>query len=122
MSQKKSKARLRLDRETLEAQRAARNDLKRDTIILFSVLVVGLFFLWFVVKYIHLTIPFLLIIYATSNWRRWHILRKHNLHCPHCEKPLAEGIKLHKSPNYDSCPHCGKRALATAKQLQSGHK
>jgi len=115
---KKSRAWLDLDENTLEAQRTARNGVKRDAIILISILVVGLILLLFGFRNIYLTFPFLFSIYVISNWRQWNVLITHNLHCPHCAQPLASRVKLYKSPSHN-CPHCGKRALATIKQLKN---
>lgn len=117
MSKNESSAWLDLDEKTLAIQRAVRNDVKRDAIILMSILILGMILLLVGFGSIHLTIPFLITIYVTSNWRQWNALLKNNLHCPHCNQPIANGVKLHTSPSHN-CPHCGKRTLATIKQLK----
>lgn len=113
---------LTLNPFTLAAQRAARADIKRDTIILLGIVIAGVL-LQLVLIYLGFAnvmwmIIFLGIIYLISNWLQWRAYLKHELHCPHCTKPLADSIQLHKRPS-PRCPHCEEFALATGRQLEN---
>lgn len=55
-------------------------------------------------------------VYFINNYWQWRILQVLNLCCPHCEQPLGGDIHWTKRPGY-ACPHCGKEAIATARQL-----
>lgn len=55
-------------------------------------------------------------VYFVNNYWQWRVLQVLDMRCPHCELPLAEEIRWTKRPGY-VCPHCGKEAIATARQL-----
>jgi len=113
---------LTLNPLTVAAQRAARAEIKRDTMILLGLVIAGVL-LQIVLIYLGFgnvlwMVVFLGIIYLIHNWRQWRAFLKHELHCPHCTKQLADGIQLHKRPS-PRCPHCGEFALATSRQLEA---
>lgn len=58
-------------------------------------------------------------VYFMNNYWQWRILQVLDLHCPHCEQPLGGEIHWTQQPGY-RCPHCGKDAIATARQLGDG--
>jgi hypothetical protein len=55
-------------------------------------------------------------VYFLNNYWQWRILQALDLRCPHCEGPLGGEIHWTRRPAYH-CPHCGKDAIATARQL-----
>jgi len=111
----------KLDRETLQAQRAVRNIVKHDTKILVYSLLGSLFLLYVLSKkfpiVIVLLIPILVMFLAINNWRQWKALIDYKLRCPHCGQVLAERVNFFWSPS-PKCRHCGEIALATIKQLE----
>lgn len=111
----------KLDNENLQAQRAVRNMVKRDTIILVCAFFGGLFLMFVLGKNFHLDgilgIPFLLFFLVINNWRQWKALIDHKLRCPHCGQLLAERVNFFWSPS-PNCRHCGEIALATIEQLK----
>ena len=113
---------LTLNPITLAAQRAARADIKRDNTILLSLVAVAvvlqIFLIYSGFANVLWVVLFLGAIYLIGNWRQWDAYLKHQLHCPHCTKPLADGVHLHKRPT-PYCPHCGEIALATGQQLEN---
>lgn len=113
---------LTLNPITLAAQRAARADVKRDSIILLALVAAGVLIQLALIYYgfanVLWIIIFLGILYLISNWRQWRAYTKHELHCPYCTKPLTNGIQLLKRPG-PYCPHCGEIALATGRQLEN---
>lgn len=59
------------------------------------------------------------VVYFMNNYWQWRILQILDLHCPHCQQPLGGAIHWTQRPGY-RCPHCGKDAIATARQLGEG--
>lgn len=114
---------LNLDEETLKAQRAARESVKRDSRFIMIAVFGGLILLYGLYTgldqrwVIYLILPFIFVIYMVSNWRQWVALLTFELRCPHCHRRLAERVNLLSSPT-PNCPHCGQRALAPIKQLE----
>jgi hypothetical protein len=117
---------LDLDVENLQAQRSARHRMKRDSRILFIIYTIGLilFLALILVRQppLYLTLPIIFVYYISfkliSNWRGWVALRTFKLYCPHCHQPLfEEKLNIFKNPS-NTCPHCGKIALAPIKQLK----
>ena len=58
----------------------------------------------------------IMTVFFVNNYWQWRVLQVLDLRCPHCEQPLGGDIHWTKRPGYQ-CPHCGKEALATARQL-----
>jgi hypothetical protein len=112
--------------ETLNAQRAAREMVKREAKILTPIAALGFIALFGLNLYFarQLSIYITLLLFASyyvayraiTNWRQWLILQKFQLACPACGRLLAEKIHYFKSPN-SKCPHCGEVALAPLKLL-----
>jgi DNA-directed RNA polymerase subunit RPC12/RpoP len=116
--------------EMVAIQRGARSARTRGAKLLLGILIGGLV-LTFVVSYsvgqnstgdaalaVFLLFGALLFafVYFGSNYWQWRVLLAYDIHCPHCEEPLAYEVHLTRRPGFD-CPHCGKRALATAREL-----
>ncbi|MBK8046027.1 MAG: hypothetical protein IPK16_02170 [Anaerolineales bacterium] len=55
-------------------------------------------------------------VFFLNNWWQWRVLQFFDVHCPHCDQPLAVETHWTRRPSYD-CPHCAKPALATAREL-----
>jgi hypothetical protein len=117
---------LYLDNKNLIAQRSARNMVKRDSIIIFiSYSILFILFLAIITQKhvtIYIALLILLVLYISfkliSNWRGWLALQIFDIHCPHCHRPLfMEKMNIIKSPS-NKCPHCGRVALASIKQLK----
>jgi hypothetical protein len=112
---------LKLDKETMQAQRATRNMVKRDTWILILAFFGSLILLFVLKKWFPsitiLFLPLLIVFYIVSNWRQWNALIVNQLRCPHCGQLLAEHVNLLWSPS-PKCRHCGEIALASIKQLE----
>src|SRR5689334_10945120 len=116
---------LDLDEETLRAQRATRDMVKRDTGILIFLLLSSLVLL-FVLKnwfpsIIILFLPLLITFYLVNNWRQWNALIVHQLRCPHCGERLAEHVNLLISPS-KRCRQCKEIALASIRQLETDER
>jgi hypothetical protein len=122
-----------LDDETIATQRAVWRARARMARFLLSVLGIGLLVIFAASYWISrnaaaepgLTFFLLLaallvsIVYFANNFWQWRILRVHDLRCPHCRQPLGGESHWTKRPSY-ACPHCGKDAIATARQLGAG--
>jgi hypothetical protein len=122
-----------LDAATVIAQRAARRARGRVAKTLLTVLVVGLIAIFAMSFWISrnasaepalafflllAALLFIVVFFANTLWQ-WRILRIFDLRCPHCAQPLGGDSQWTKRPGY-TCPHCGKDALATARQLGDG--
>ncbi|MCS6828994.1 MAG: hypothetical protein NZ553_20445 [Caldilinea sp.] len=119
-----------LDAIAVAAQRAAQRARARMARALLIALGVGLALIFFGSYWISRNVSadagiilFLLpaaILFATvyflNNYWQWRILQALDLRCPHCEEPLGGEIHWTRRPGYH-CPHCGKDAIATARQL-----
>lgn len=119
-----------LDAATLAAQRAARGARVRMSKVLLAVLLIGLPALFLMSYWISrnttgetglsffllLAALLFIIVYFANNYWQWRILQVMDLRCPHCEQPLGGDIHWTRRPGY-SCPHCGKEAICTARQL-----
>ncbi len=116
--------------EMVALQRGARAAKTRGAKILLTLLVVGMIGI-FASAYVigrnstgEAALSFFLLfaallfalVYFGNNYWQWRVLLGYDLHCPHCNQPLADKVHLSRRPGYD-CPHCGRRALATAREL-----
>ncbi len=122
-----------LDAATVAAQRAARRARARVAKALLTVLVVGLIVIFAMSFWISrnasaepglaffllLAALLIAVVFFANNLWQWRILRAYDLRCPHCAQPLGGDSHWTKRPGY-TCPHCGKDALATARQLGDG--
>lgn len=124
-----------LDGKTLEAsdvaaQRAARRARVRAAKVLLAALVVGLIGIFAVSVWISrnaaaepglaffllMAALLIIVVFFANNLWQWRVLRTCDLRCPHCAQPLGGDTRWTKRPGY-ACPHCGKDAIATARQL-----
>lgn len=119
-----------LDAATVAAQKAALAARARGAKIFLSILGVGLVASFLASYQLSLTGAgnaalgmFLLLgaalfaaVYFGSNWWQWRVMQVYALRCPHCNELLADSIHLLRAPNF-FCPHCGKEALATSREL-----
>ena len=122
-----------LDAAAVAAQRAAQRARARMAKTLLIALGVGLVLIFSVSFWMSRTVSadagialFLLpaallfaVVYFMNNYWQWRILQVLDLRCPHCEQPLGGEIHWTQRPGY-RCPHCGKDAIATARQLGDG--
>lgn len=122
-----------LNAEAIAAQRAVRRARVRLARVLLAMLFIGLVLIFAASSWISrnaaaepgLTLFLLLaallvsFVYFTNNLWQWRILRVHDLRCPHCEQPLGSESHWTRRPGY-TCPHCGKEAIATSRQLGDG--
>jgi len=60
-----------------------------------------------------------IVIYFGNNYWQWRVLQLSAMRCPHCDEVLVGPFRWTKRPGY-ACPHCGKDALVTARQLGEG--
>jgi isoprenylcysteine carboxyl methyltransferase (ICMT) family protein YpbQ len=119
-----------LDATTLTTQRAARRARTQMAKVLLAALGIGLLAIFAASFWVSRNAAgdvglavFLLLaallfaaVYFVNNYWQWRVLLVLDMRCPHCELPLAEEIRWTKRPGY-ACPHCGKEAIATARQL-----
>ena len=113
------------DKDTLQAQRIARNMVKRDTKILVYSLLATLVLLFMLSKRFPLSmvllIPALIAFLVLNNWRQWKALIDFKLRCPHCGQLLAKKVNLFWSPS-PKCRNCGEIALASIRQLKEAEQ
>lgn len=119
-----------LDEEMVEIQRAVRRARARGAKALLTLLVVGfvaVFFLGFWISsnatgeaglsfFLLMAALLFIFVYFGNNYWQWRVLQAFDMRCPHCDQPLGGDIHWTKRPGY-ACPHCGKDAIATARQL-----
>lgn len=119
-----------LDAEAIAAQRAARQARSRMATTLLAALGLGMVAIFVVSFWVSRTTSgdaglavFLLFaallfmaVFFVNNYWQWRVLQVSDLRCPHCAQPLGGDIHWTKRPGYQ-CPHCGKEAIATARQL-----
>ncbi len=119
-----------LDASTTIAQRAARQARSQMAKVLLTVLGVGIAAIFIASFWVSrnasgeaglaaflLSAALLFMgVYFFNNYWQWRVLQVLDLRCPHCEQPLYDDIHWTRRPGYD-CPHCGKEAIATARQL-----
>ena len=116
--------RLKFYEETILPQRAARNMIKRSSLILILTFFASLILLIFFGERIPPTlalylIPIIIIVlYMTNNWQQWNAAIVNQLRCPHCGQPLAERVNLFLSPS-PRCRHCKRIALVSIEQLEN---
>jgi len=119
-----------LDAAAISAQRAARTargQMAKVLLIALGVGLVAIFLVSFWVSrnasggaglavFLLLAALLFMTVFFVNNYWQWRVLQVLDLRCPHCEQPLGGDIHWTKRPGY-SCPHCGKDAVATARQL-----
>jgi len=116
---------LKLDQETMQAQRAARNMIKRDTRILIYSLLGSFFLLYVLNKQFPITLilflPIIISFLVINNWRQWNALIVYQLRCPHCGKLLADRVNFFLSPS-PRCRYCHEIALVSIQQLEQNEE
>ena len=119
-----------LDTVAIAVQRAARQARSRMARTLLAALGLGMVAIFVVSFWVSRTTSgdsglavFLLLaallfmtVFFVNNYWQWRVLQVLDLRCPHCEQSLGGVIHWTKRPGYQ-CPHCGKEAIATARQL-----
>ena len=122
-----------LDADEVALQRAVRRARTRGATLLLTLLVVGLvavFVTSFWISrnasgetglgfFLMLAALLFILVYFGNNYWQWRVLQLSGIRCPHCDEALGGDIRWTKRPGY-ACPHCGKDALATARQLGEG--
>jgi hypothetical protein len=108
------------EKDILREQLKARNVMKREMLFFYGVLIIGMiYFLFFSKNGVFEGILFLLFFLGfrtTLVWYQWNFLKRFELKCRYCYKPLARPTNFLFSPNHD-CPHCGQEALASIEKL-----
>ncbi len=119
-----------LDAAAIVAQRAARQARSRMATTLLAALIIGVIAIFVISFWVSRAasgdsglavflllgaLLFMAVFFANNYWQ-WRVLQVLDLRCPHCEQPLGGDIHWTKRPGYQ-CPHCGKDAIATARQL-----
>ena len=64
---------------------------------------------------------FLMAVRAAMVRYQWWFLRRFNLTCPYRERPLGRATGYLNNPSHN-CPHCGRQALASIRQLMEFEK
>lgn len=122
-----------LDTDEVAVQRAVRQARTRGAKLLLTLLVVGLVSIFIASLWVSrnasgdtglaffllLAALLFIVVFFGNNYWQWRVLQVTAMRCPHCDEPLGGDIRWTRRPGY-SCPHCGKEALATARQLGEG--